>query len=264
VDFGDVEREQSRTEAGKLSTGALHDTDVDRALSLRSLVVEVVVLDLDDTLYAERDYVRSGFEAVAEQMADDYGLEAHALAEQMNEVFDRNPAADVFSALLHDDHVDCSLEEMIECYRGHLPRISLFPDAVEVMKNLRLDGYRLALITDGDVARQTKKIEALAIRDYFDSVLVTGELGRDFWKPHPRAFELTAERLGVRADSGSLAYVGDNPLKDFLAPNRMGWTTIRVRMRQQIRFGLEPPTAEFASDHNCSSLTELRACLLGS
>ena len=33
-----------------------------------------VMLDVDDTLYLERDYVRSGFEAVAEWCRDEWGV----------------------------------------------------------------------------------------------------------------------------------------------------------------------------------------------
>jgi len=89
---------------------------------------------------------------------------------------------------------------------------------------------------------------------------VTGELGRDYWKPHPLAFKVTAERLGMSRGS-ALAYVGDNPLKDFVAPNQLGWKTIRLRMNRQLHHELEPSEAAHAPDRECGSLTEVVVCL---
>ena len=42
-----------------------------------------------------------------------------------------------------------------------------------------------------------------------------------------RCFEEMAGRLGLQ--HSQLAYVADNPAKDFVAPNTLGWLTIRIR-----------------------------------
>ena len=43
-----------------------------------------VVFDLDDTLYKERDYVASGFRAVADEIAAESGIEAKRLLDVMS------------------------------------------------------------------------------------------------------------------------------------------------------------------------------------
>ncbi|HUU82014.1 MAG TPA: HAD hydrolase-like protein, partial [Phycisphaerae bacterium] len=48
-----------------------------------------------------------------------------------------------------------------------------------------------------------------------------------FGKPHTRAFETMAERL--RINPARCAYVADNPAKDFIAPNVLGWRTVQIR-----------------------------------
>ncbi len=56
-----------------------------------------------------------------------------------------------------------------------------------------------------------------------------------------------------------MVYVGDNPLKDFEAPNQMGWTTVRIRRHHSLHFELPTPgyvNAEIAT------LTELPQALL--
>jgi FMN phosphatase YigB (HAD superfamily) len=74
---------------------------------------------------------------------------------------------------------------------------------------------------------QRRKLAALGLAGTFAAVVITGELGTAFYKPHPAGFELLAERLGT--DPASMAYVGDNPLVDFAPAKHLGMTTLRVR-----------------------------------
>jgi putative hydrolase of the HAD superfamily len=75
---------------------------------------------------------------------------------------------------------------------------------------------------------QLKKVRALALEPCFRHIVYTDTLGdgRAFAKPHARSFELIASLL---PESGyRFVYVGDNPAKDFVAPNAMGWITVQV------------------------------------
>ena len=59
----------------------------------------------------------------------------------------------------------------------------------------------------------------------------------------------------------ALAYVADNPLKDFAGPNGLGWTTVRLRTPEQLRHGLEPDTAIDTPDVEIAALEELPGVL---
>ena len=67
---------------------------------------------------------------------------------------------------------------------------------------------------------------------FFDQVLFTEQLGRDSWKPSPAGYQAIAERLGAEAQA--CAYVADNPAKDFVAANRLGWRTVQYLRPGQI------------------------------
>jgi len=71
-------------------------------------------------------------------------------------------------------------------------------------------------------------------------VLFTEELGRESWKPSPAGFERVRELLGVPHEA--CAYVGDNPVKDFIAPNKLGWLSIQYVHPGQVHG--EKPAAE--------------------
>ncbi len=186
-----------------------------------------VVFDLDDTLYLERDYVRSGFRVVGEWCAERLGLEG--VQEQAQALFDQGRRGDIFDAALDRLGVGRdagTVSTMVRIYREHAPQIKLLPDAVECLARLQ-DRVYLGLLTDGNPVSQWAKIDALGLRDRFDTTVVTGEWGIEFSKPHVRGYRHLESQSGTC--SGRFVYVADNPSKDFLAPRTLGWNGIRVR-----------------------------------
>jgi len=189
--------------------------------------VRLFVFDLDDTLYPEREYVQSGFEAVARVFDAELGP-PFDLAERMKQVFESGDRSRVFDTVLADldrPRDPALIQRMIEVYRNHEPRIRLFPDADAVLGRLA-SCFKLALLSDGYVAAQRRKVDTLGLAGRLDSIVLTDELGRDYWKPDPRPFQRLASCLEVQGPQ--CAYVADNPSKDFVAPNLLGWRSVMV------------------------------------
>ncbi|UCE61579.1 MAG: HAD family hydrolase [Phycisphaerales bacterium] len=202
--------------------------------------ITAVVFDLDDTLYPEREYAFSGFRAVAEALKRRLGDPTETSAE-MRRLFDTEHRPRVFNALiarlgLGDD--EDLIGEMVQTYREHPPTISLHRDAEEALARFR-PRYRLGLLTDGPAVMQSAKMDALHVRDRFDAIILTAKLGEGFGKPHPLAFQRIADDLGV--EPRVCAYIADNPAKDFIAPNALGWTTIQVKRAEGIYRDESPP-----------------------
>ena len=118
------------------------------------------------------------------------------------------------------------IKELIDFYRGHIPDIKLYDDAKYIIEALYNNGIKLGMITDGYKITQRNKLEVLGISDYFDCIVVTDELGREFWKPHKRPYEIIKEKLGF--DYEDMVYVGDNISKDFVTANRLGMSTVFI------------------------------------
>lgn len=187
----------------------------------------VLVFDLDDTLYPEREYVRSGFDAVGKWLFENQGT--RGFFEEAWKLFEIGSRGNTFNLALETLGLVPAPElihKMVDVYRNHLPRISLFPDAAEALEKY-WKTHRLALLTDGYASSQRRKIEALGISRYFETLVVTDELGREFWKPHPRAYEEVTTRLRCRPDE--CTYIGDNPRKDFVTARKLGWKTVQIR-----------------------------------
>ncbi len=189
--------------------------------------IQAVVFDLDDTLYAEREFAFSGFDAVAKAFSNPLGAPDHA-ASRMRQLFDTPDRGRVFHALLTERQIDDQelAMRMVETFRSHTPTLRLFADADAALGNLHAS-YELGILTDGRPTTQRAKIDALGLRNRVDEIIVTAELAPNFSKPHPRPFDHMSTRLQTL--STRMVYVADNVAKDFVAPNALGWKTVHIR-----------------------------------
>ena len=186
----------------------------------------LIVFDLDDTLYLERDYVRSGFRAVGEWLASIHGISgAAALAWELFESGSRGHIFDEVLARIGANSPTL-VRGMVAEYQRHAPSIELLPDARTLLSHCQMRQYSTALVTDGPSVAQHAKIDALRLTELIEHIVVTDDFGKEWWKPNPRAFELVQDTR----PSFECIYLGDNPHKDFQAPSQLGWQpSLRVR-----------------------------------
>lgn len=180
----------------------------------------VVIFDLDDTLYSEKDYVRSGYAEIARHYKS-----ISAMEDKLWSAFENNEQA-INYVLKQEGLLSCeAVNHCLDIYRNHQPKISLYPDAKELLVFLKEHGIRLGIITDGRPEGQRAKIKALGIERYFEKIIVTDELGGTaFRKPNPAAFEKM--RMYFNVPYESMVYVGDNTQKDFIAPKLLGMSSV--------------------------------------
>ncbi len=190
-------------------------------------MITAVIFDLDDTLYDEIDYCRSGFASVCERIAHLPGAPAaERIFEALWKQFATGNRTRTFNAALDDLGMTCDdrlIAELVRLYRTHVPNIKLPSDSRDVLARLSRK-YSLALLTDGFLPAQRLKARALGIEKYFKMILYTQDLGRDSWKPSLAGFEKIMQTLNAHPQS--MACVADNELKDFIAPNKLGMATI--------------------------------------
>jgi len=218
-----------------------------------------IIFDLDDTLYPERDYVLSGFRAVASWAETRLAIPAAEGYEALARLFADGVRGNTFNAWLAIyDQPAGRVPELVAVYREHAPALRPFPGIPELLDALK-PHCALGLLGDGYLDVQRKKLAALGLAHRFDAVVFTDEWGRDAWKPDTRAFLTIIERLGVPA--AETVYVGDNHLKDFLGARRAGMGTICGRHPDGVYAHHAPPTAEHAADFVVDSVAALHAVL---
>ncbi len=176
-----------------------------------------VIFDIDDTLYSEKQYVRSGYNAVAKLLGNE------AFADRLWTYFENGkPAID---ELLNELGRMERKKECLEMYREHVPEIRLYDGVVDLILELKSKGIKVGVITDGRVSGQKRKLQALDLDKLVDDIIITDELGgTQFRKPCDIAFRIMVTKW--RLNPSDIVYVGDNPAKDFQAPRQLGMRRI--------------------------------------
>ncbi len=213
-------------------------------------MITTVVFDLDDTLYDEIEYCKSGFAFVAEFLANlpeprpssmgegevpsadpataSASAETRRISAVLWEQFTAGNRTKTFNTALEKlgmDYDDKFIGELIQVYRNQKPKITLPQDSRDVLCELSTK-YTLALLTDGFLPGQELKVRTLGIEKYFKLIVYTEQLGREFWKPSPAGFEKIMQTLGAKPEN--MVYIADNEKKDFIAPNKLGFSTIQL------------------------------------
>ncbi len=220
-----------------------------------------VLFDLDDTLYPEVEFVRSGFRAVAATLSQQAGLPVDRVVGALDRALVQHGRGRTFDHALTELGLPATTDgiaRLVQVYREHVPRLSLHPDAARLLGRLAARSIPMGLVTDGDPSVQRRKVAALGLGSVFRALVYTWDRGSECQKPHPSGFLEALAQLGV-APCQAL-YVGDNPTKDFQGARRVGLLTVRVRRGAhrdlEAALGCEPD-AEIASLDSLESVAGL-------
>jgi putative hydrolase of the HAD superfamily len=220
-------------------------------------MINTVIFDLDDTLYDELDYCKSGFAAVADFLHNaNPSIPKQSFFDELWNQFRNNNRTRTFNSCLESLNLPCGddlIKQLVRVYRDHRPNITLPVDSRTVLEQLQ-SSYTLALLTDGFLPAQKLKVEALGIAPFFSSIIYTEEMGRDCWKPSPAGFEKIIDKLNVHPNQA--VYVADNAAKDFIAPNRLGMPTIQITRPNRIHTD-QPSDAASTPNHTITALDQL-------
>jgi len=221
------------------------------------LSIKVLLFDLDDTLYDEKQFAKSGFIKVAEFIEDKFKINKKDFYKMLIDIYNRGSRGNIFNLAL--EKVNVAYEEniiraMVKIYREHNPKIRLAEDVKSLLVKLK-EIYSLGIITDGYYEVQKKKVQALKLEDLFDSIIYTDEYGREYWKPNVFGYKLALKELEDILPEEAV-YIGDNPHKDFIAAKKIGITTVRV-IDQNREYSNVRLNKEYEADYEIRELHEI-------
>ncbi|MFY0758461.1 HAD family hydrolase [Metabacillus dongyingensis] len=188
--------------------------------------IKAIVFDMDDTLYYEKDYVKSGFKEIEKWIIERYHVEG--FYNVAIDIFNKGERKYIFNETLNQLNIkynEESIENLINIYRLHNPSITLLNDSKWVLDHLHKK-VKVGLISDGYFDVQANKVHALGIKDQFDSIVLSDQFGRAHWKPSYKPYELTVKNLEV--SHSECMYIGDNVIKDFITAKKLGWKTVHI------------------------------------
>ncbi|MYD36221.1 MAG: HAD family hydrolase [Dehalococcoidia bacterium] len=98
----------------------------------------------------------------------------------------------------------------------------LFGDVVESLETLRRRGFCMGIISNGNLAQQLRKLEALELGAYFGAIIVSDTAG--VAKPAPQIFEIAAARFNRSVDQ--CIHVGDSLTEDLYGAAAAGMSAV--------------------------------------
>lgn len=208
------------------------------------MTIQAIIFDLDNTLVNRKEAFRKFAERFMDQFVEvtsphqrqqfiEYMIEAdrdgyrrkQELYEELKRKMSmRNP--------------DVTVDELAEYWFAEFFQCTVLMDgAIEVLEKLKSEGLKLGIITNGSVHSQNAKIDHVRIRDYFDVIVVSDEVGVK--KPDVRIFQTALERLQVKPEQSW--YIGDHPVNDIQGARYAGLTPVWLEGYMSWVEGIEKP-----------------------
>lgn len=200
-------------------------------------MVRGIVVDVDDTLLLERDYVRSGFAAIEAWCLEDFRVAG--VGQAAWKLFEGGHRATTITDAMAACGIRVSPEtrkRAVEVYRTHDPDIVMHADAADFLARHRAT-HRIGVLTDGPWQSQQAKCRALGLDVEADLIVLSDFTGDQ--KPATALYRRFEDAWSLAGPE--LVYVADNPAKDFVALDSLGWAGVRIRRPGSLHEDLPTP-----------------------
>ena len=192
------------------------------------MAVGAIVFDLDWTLYDADTFYDAAWRRVAAHVAGATGQPADVLTNLLVHVWkQQGPSCpDLFdrwterAALPAQPWVQTAIDVLHGDWRVGL---APYPGVIALLRGL--SDVSLGLLTEGRTATQRRKLDALGLDSFFDSIVVSEEIGTR--KSTGKPYAEICRRLGV--EPRQTLSVGDRFDSDVVPPAALGAMTCLVR-----------------------------------
>ncbi|MFX0184800.1 MAG: TIGR02253 family HAD-type hydrolase [Candidatus Hodarchaeota archaeon] len=98
------------------------------------------------------------------------------------------------------------------------------PDVLPTLIKLKTFGIKLAIISNGLSVKQWEKLIRLGIHHFFDTVIISEEVGVE--KPNQKIFQTALEKMRLKPNE--MIYIGDNIETDIIGANSVGIISVKL------------------------------------
>ncbi|ERJ12230.1 YjjG family noncanonical pyrimidine nucleotidase [Haloplasma contractile] len=209
---------------------------------------DIIIFDADETLF---DFKKTERVALRDTMLEfnvDYNEAEHlniykeintAIWKELEDgrITQNQLKVERFSRFLGKLNYNIEASIFGKAYMNHLAKGSyLFKDSVELVENLS-NGFKLMIITNGLKSVQEHRIKKSIIADYFESIIVSEEVGVS--KPDPKIFEIALRTYNI--DKKKILIVGDSLTSDIQGGINYGIDTCWFNPHQKENsYGIKP------------------------
>lgn len=219
--------------------------------------IKVIIFDLDDTLYdCSGTLVLRGRRQVARTIARLTRCseeEAYLLQLEMEEKY--GTKANIYEKIvsfynLPDTYTEKLLDEFINV---DISNITLFPDVMDTLVQLKARGYKLILVTAGEKQIQKKKINVLGLHDnYFDEILIPD---RNNGQTKKACFQEIMQRYNLEPEE--ILCVGDKIDDELTAGKSLGMVTVMFKHGRHFKRYLKDRDKYMKPDYSVKHIKNL-------
>ncbi|WP_042221861.1 HAD family hydrolase [Oceanobacillus manasiensis] len=134
---------------------------------------------------------------------------------------------DLFGHHLNDEKADTKFNNYLNLYKSNW---STFKDVIPCLQQLKQQGIRLGIISNGDYNQQLEKLELIKIHSYFECIITSSEIGEA--KPNPNIFQEACDQANVQVHESY--YVGDRLETDAIGSKNAGMMGIWLNRKNNI------------------------------
>ena len=162
--------------------------------------------------------------------------------------------------IIFTDSGDTIIDESTQVYddRGIVTKAAFIPGAGEVIRELKEEGYRIALVADGEWESFRNVYRENGLGYCFEEWIVSEVVGEE--KPARSMFDTAMEKMGLtEADKPFIVMIGNNLKKDIAGANRYGITSVWLDWSPRYFHTVEEP--DWQPDYTVKTPKELKALL---
>lgn len=159
--------------------------------------------------------------------------------------------------ILFTDSGDTIIDESTQVYdgRGIVTEAEFIPGAGEVLRQLKEEGYRIALVADGEWESFQNVYRKNGLGYCFEEWIVSEVVGEQ--KPARSMFDTAMEKMGLaEADKPFIVMIGNNLKKDMAGANRYGITSVWLDWSPRYFHSVEEP--DWQPDYTVKTPRELK------
>lgn len=192
-----------------------------------------VLFDLDDTLFAERDYFRSVFETFMDEIRHD-SEEVQIYLDEFSDVRKNNK--DIFSHFLHRHglHTKENHERLFDIYKGVSTQLSPHNGVGYLINELLETQVGIAVLTNGVPEAQNNKWSSL---QFEGKESIKFYVARELCGDKPNTLTYEAWRTNQQVEWSRVIAVGDKYDNDLAYPLEMGASAVLVHPSPQANQG---------------------------
>lgn len=212
-------------------------------------MIKNIIFDLDDTLL---DFQRGEYEGVrsilknagAPDIEEAFKIYGQINANVWQQIESGKAAQPLlnrrFSDTLNLLNIKSDGQQLERIYRQHLNHnFHVIPGATNLLKQLKSNGFRLIVGTNGVAKTQHERLVGSGINSYFDEIFISEEIG--YRKPEPQFFETILNNNPDRNISNTVM-VGDRLSADIVGANAVGMKSIWYNPHQNQATSKAAPT----------------------